>query len=145
MNQREEYIKYLTSIFQGTSTALQSIEELMPKVEDEEFKKELSNEYTNYDLINRECEMLAKAEKFDLKDNNVFEKIRMWGSINLTTITDKSTRHLAEMMLLGTVMGIVQCLKDLKDYKNISSELDDLCKKLSDMEEKNYQVLKNFI
>lgn len=142
---KDDYVKFLTSIYQNTCTALQSIEELMPKTDDEEFKKELSNEYTNYDLISRECEMLATAEDLNLKDNTVFEKLRLWSSINLTTITDKTIRHLAEMMLLGSVMGLIQCIKDMSDYKGVSQDLNDLCQKLYDLEEENYQKLKNFL
>lgn len=145
MSQEENYIKLINSIFQNLSTALQSIEEMLPKVEDEEFKKELSEQYSNYDLLSRECEMLAKSEGINLKDNNWFEKLKLWGSINMGTMMDKSTRNIAQMFLLGTVMGIVQCLKDLKDYSGVSDELTDLCNKLSDLEENNYQSLKNFL
>jgi len=142
---KELYVKYLTSLYQNLCTALQSIEDIMPKVEDANFKKELSDEYTNYDIISRECEMIGKSEDIDLKDNTWFEKIKLWGSINLTTIKDKSTRHIAELMLLGTVMGLIQCIKDMSDYKAVSSELEDLCQKIYDLEEENYQKLKNFL
>ena len=139
------YVKYLTSLDQNMCTALQSIEDLMPKVEDNNLRKELSDEYTNYDIISRECEMIGKSEDIDLKDNTLLEKIRLWSSIKMTTMMDKSTRHIAEMMLLGTVMGLIQCIKDMSDYKGVSSELDDLCQKIGDMEEENYQKLKNFL
>ena len=45
MAQNEQYVKFINSIFQNLSTALQSIEDLLPKVEDEEFKKEHSEEF----------------------------------------------------------------------------------------------------
>lgn len=139
------FVNYLTSLYQNVCTALQSIEDIMPKVQDEELKKELSNEYSNYDVFAKECEMLGKSEDIDLKDNNWFEKIRLWGSINMSTMTDKTTRHIAELMLMGTVMGLIQCLKDIKDYKQVSQDLDDLCERLTNFEEENYQKLKNFI
>ena len=145
MEQNENYIKFINSIFQNLSTALQSIEDMLPKVVDEDFKKELSEEYSKYDLLSRECEMLAKSEGINLKDNNWFEKLKLWGSVNMGTMRDKSTRNIAQMFLLGTVMGIVQCLKDLKDYSSVSDELTDLCTKLSELEENNYQNLKNFL
>lgn len=139
------FANYLTSLYQNVCTALQSIEDIMPRVEDEKMKKELSNEYATYDVLARECEMLGKSEDLNLKENNLFEKIRLWSSIKMSTITDKSTRHIAEMMLLGTVMGLIQCLKDKKDYKAISKDIDDLCTKISEFEEENYQRLKEFI
>ena len=41
------FVNYLTSLYQNACTALQSIEDIMPKVQEEALKKELSNEYTN--------------------------------------------------------------------------------------------------
>lgn len=142
---QESYMRYLSSLYRNITTALHSIEELQPKVEFEDLKKELSNQLTNYDIIARECEMIAKSESFNLKDNNLLEKIRLWGSININTLADNSTRHISEIMILGTITGIIQCLKDLKDYKNVCSDLDDLCQKIIELEEKNYQQLKIFI
>lgn len=139
------FVNYLTSLYQNVCTGRQSIEEIMPKVEDERFKKELSNEYSAYDILASECEMLGKSENINLKDNNWFEKLKLWGSINMSTMGDKSVRHIAELMLVGTVMGLVQCLKDIKDYKGTSQDLDDLCEKITNFEEENYQKLKNFI
>lgn len=142
---KELFVKFLTSLYQNTCTALQSIEDIMPKIEDEGLKRELSNQYSTYDVISKECEMLGKSEDIDLKDNNWFEKLKLWGAINMGTVGDKSTRHMAEMLLQGTVMGLIQCLKDAKDYKAVSQDLDDICEKLCNFQEECYQRLKNFI
>ena len=53
------FVNYLTSLYQNVNVALQSIEDLMPKIEDETLRKELSNEYATYDILARECEMLG--------------------------------------------------------------------------------------
>ena len=37
-------------------------------------------------------------------------------SIGMKTITDKSTRNLAEMLTQGSGMGVVDCIKSQKDY-----------------------------
>ncbi len=142
---KEQYVKYLTSLYQTTCTGLQSIEEMMAKVEEEDFKTLLSDMYSGYDLISKECEMLAKSENIDLKDNNWFEKAKLWSSINMSTLMDKSSRKIAELMILGTVMGLVQCLKDYKDFEGVDKELSAICEKLKDFQEDNYQKLKKFI
>ena len=139
------FVNYLTSIYQNCCTALQSIEDIMPKVGTGPLAKELSNEYTKYDLIAKECEMLGKSEDIDLKDNSWFEKIKLWSAINMSTASNKTDRHIAEMMIQGTVMGLIQCLKDSKDYKAVSKDVDDLCEKLSNLQEENYQNLKLYI
>ena len=72
-----------------------------------------------------EAKEIAEREKYELPDNNMFEKARLWTSIKMTTMFDKSTRHLAEMLLLGTVMGTLQCYKDICDYKDAEKKLSD--------------------
>ena len=38
--------------------------------------------------------------------------------ISMKTLTDKSTRNLAEMLTQGSGMGVVDCVKAQKDYPN---------------------------
>lgn len=135
----------LTSIYQNLQTALQSIDNIMPSIKSDALMKELSNEENDYNVLNQECEMLAKSEDINIKDNNMFEKIRLWSSIKMSTLTDKSTSHVAEMLLLGTFMGTLQCIKDLSDHALANEEILNLCRKLQELEEKNIQNLKNYL
>ena len=135
----------LTSIYQNCMTALQSIDNIMPAVKSDALAKELSDEELEYNVLAQECEMLAKSEDIDIKDNNMFEKIKLWSSIKMSTLTDKSTEHVTEMMLLGSFMGIIQCIKDLNDYSSADEEIINLCNKIKDTQEKNIEKLKNFL
>ena len=135
----------LTSIYQNTQTALQSLDNIMPSIKCETLIKELTNEEAEYNVIAQECEMLAKSEDINIKDNSVFEKVKLWSSIKMSTLTDKTTTHAAEMLLLGTFMGTIQCIKDLSDYADADEEIINLCKKLQELEEKNIQNLKTYL
>lgn len=142
MEKKEKITKYLNAIYQNTKTAVQSIEDIITKVRDDEFISELSREQDEYACLAKECENFAKAEKIEgLKDNNWIEKARLWTSINMATITDKTNRNIAEMMLMGTFMGIITCIKDRSDHKGISSELDEILDKLYELERKNIDSL----
>ena len=63
----------------------------------------------------------------------------------MSTLTDKSNRKIAELMLLGTFMGIITCIKDEFDHKNISSELDEIVNKLKEVERNNITKLIPFL
>jgi len=146
MDQKEQLTKYLNAVYQNTRTAVQSIEDIILKVQNNELINELSKEQDEYSCLAKECENFAKAEKIeDLKDNNWIEKTKLWTSINLGTMMDKSTRNIAEMMLLGTFMGIVTCIKDKDDHKNISPELDEILDKLYNFERNNIDRLIPFL
>ena len=62
MENNEKLNVYLNAIYQNTKTAIQSIEDILPKCEDEELKSELAREEDGYNVISKECEAFAKAE-----------------------------------------------------------------------------------
>ncbi len=142
MDEKERVTEYMNAIYQNIKTAIQSIEDILPKIKDNKLQKELAGEEDKYLALEKECEVFAKAEKIEgIKDNNWFEKARLWSSINMSTMTDKTTRHIAELLLLGTFMGFLTCIKDQADHHGVSSELDEILTKLKDLERKNIDAL----
>lgn len=143
---KEERIEdFVNTIYQNLSTALKSIDEILKLTKDEKLKSELSAEKQKYTEFKNALLNVCLDLKIKPKDNNIFEKARLYTSIKMTTITDKSTRHLAEMMLIGTVMGTLTCYKDLCDYKNLNNKLYDMLNKLLNLEEENFNNLKKFL
>lgn len=139
---KESLEKYINAIYQNTRTAIQSIEDIMPKVSNGKLTEELSREEDEYNCLSKEIEVLAKSEGIEnIKDNNWIEKARLWSAINMGTMMDKSTRNIAEMMLMGTFMGIITLIKDKDDHKDISAELDEIADKLYEFERKNIDRL----
>ena len=146
MNEKELLTSYINAVYQNTRTAIQSLEDILPKVEDDGFKKELASQQDGYYTICKEIEMLAKSEGIEgIKDNNWFEKARLWSSIKMSTMTDKSNRHIAELMLLGTFMGYLTCVKDCYDHKGISKDIDEMLEKLKNLEKTNLERLMPYL
>lgn len=96
----------LAEIYRNAQLALQSISDILPSVEDEEVKKELSYQHEEYERFSAKAAMLAKDMQLELKEPNPMKKAMMWGSIKMNTLTDNSRSHIADMMVQGTVMGI---------------------------------------
>lgn len=141
----EKDFKLLTSMYQNCQTALQSIKDIESSVENEDLRAELREETQHYQDFALRCQQLVGTGDTSLPDNNPFEKAKLWTSIKMTTLTDKSTRHLAEMLLLGTVMGTLQCYKDLSDFRDCDKNLLELCGNLQKMEESHFNYLKMFL
>lgn len=138
--------QYLNAIYQNTKTAMQSISDIICKAKDNDLVSELSREAEIYSNLSKECEKFAKENGIkNIKDNNWFEKARLWTSINIATLTDKSTRNIAEMMLIGTFMGIITCMKDKSDHKHVSEKLDEIIDKLYLFERENIDKLLPFL
>ncbi len=135
----------LTSIYQNCRTAIQSIADIESNVESKVLRAELREEKERYEKFAKNCEQIAKEDGKELADNNLFEKAKLWTSVKMSTLTDKSTRHIAEMLLLGTVMGTLQCYKDLCDHKDCDKNLLEMCGELQKIEESHFNYLKIFL
>ncbi len=135
----------LISMYQNSSTGMQSINDLVKKTDDKIFKDLLNAQYKRYDAFQAKVEKLALKEKVELKDNNWFEKAKLWSSVQMSTLTDNSTRHLAELMLIGTVMGTLTCYKNKIDYKDAEPSALALLEELANMEEANFDELKKYL
>ena len=138
-------LKLLTAIYQNAKIAIQSINDLMDSVKNAGLKKEISEQELAYQVIAKECIMISSSENQNLKDNNWFEKAKLWTSIKFSTFSDQSTSHLAEMMMLGTMMGMIDIIRELSLNKDADIEILELGKKLLETEENHITKLKKYI
>lgn len=137
--------KAINDIYKNAHIALQSISDLMPNVEDDELRKELSEQYDGYEKTIGNISSFMKEKEIEPKDVNFFKKAMLWSSIKMKTFFDNSKNQVAEMMINGTVMGI----NELTAMKNECSNLDEgvcnlLCE-LLEKEEDYEQRLKKFL
>ena len=66
--------------------------------------------------------------------------------INMQTITDKSASHIAEMVMIGSNMGVIDAVKNINRYKDkASSDVVALMQRLKEFEENNIERLKKFL
>lgn len=137
--------KLLNAIGKNVAMAVQSLEIILPDVQDEKFKEYLSKLNYDYNIIMTEAQMLAKANDMELKMTNPIEKAELWTSIKLKTIMNKTTRQFATMIFLGTNMGIPDLVIAICDFSDASSEIVTLAKRLKEIEEKSDEDLKLFL
>lgn len=142
---QEKLEDFVNAIFQNVSTAIMSIDEIVTLNKDESFLNELNREREGYSELKKEILDFCAKNDIVADDNSFMEKARLFTSIKMTTLFDKSLRHLAEMMLLGTVMGTLTSYKDLTDYKNVNNELYSILTKVISFEEDNFNELKKFL
>ncbi|MBQ7923863.1 MAG: hypothetical protein IJ329_01000 [Clostridia bacterium] len=121
----------LSEIYRNAQLALQSIANILPQVEDEDVRAELSLQHEEYEKFSAKAAMLAKDKGLELKEPNPFKKAMMWGSIKMNSMMDNSRAHIADMMLQGTVMGITALRKSQSE--TCIEGADDILQLLDEM------------
>ena len=67
-----------------------------------------------------------------------------WYGIEMKTLMDKSTSKIAELLLQGTNMGIIEGRK-LLNHKDTNEEINSLVQEYVDMQEQAVEKLKKFL
>ena len=138
-------VKLLNFIYQNSQMGVETIDQLEKIVEDKNFKRYLKEKYEGYCKIHKDAKEKLNSHGYDEKGISSFEKLRTYLMINMQTLTDKSTTHIAEMMMIGSTMGIVSAIRNLNDYSNADNDIIKLMETLKAFEEKSYHDLQVFI
>lgn len=135
----------LSFVYQNAQMGVETIDQLKDIVKDADFNRHLQAQYEEYRAILDEAGQLFKKQGTDEKGLNAFEKARTYLMISMQTLTDKSTSHIAEMMTVGSTMGVIQALRNIRKYAHAEAEILNLMNRLLRFEEQNITQLKAFI
>lgn len=145
MNENKEEVNVLDELCKGACMGRDAIHFIIDKVEDETLIKELNNQYKKYK------EILLKIGKIypEYSENNphttsAVNKVMTWYGIEMKTFMDKSTSKIAELLLQGTNMGIIEGRR-LLNNKDSNKEINSLLEEYVDMQEQAVEKLKTFL
>ena len=124
---------------------MDAIHFVLDKVEDETFKQTLEIEYAKQeDVSKRANEIYAKYSDKEPHETGTMNKIMTWYGIEMKTLTDQSNSKIAELLLQGTNMGIIEGRK-LLNNKETNQEIHDLLEEFVTMQEDSVEQLKKFL
>ena len=135
----------LSFVYLNAQMGVETIDQLNDIAEDTDFKQHLQAQYEEYRMIQDEAKQLFEKRGVDEKGLNAFEKARTYLMISIQTLTDKSTSHIAEMLTVGSTMGVIQALRSIRKYQHAEAEILNLMNRLLRLEEQNISQLKRFI
>ena len=140
-------VEILDELSKSCQLAMSNISFLSTKAIQKNIKKELVSIYSGYtdilSQINKNFELLGEIP------SNVSPSLKMFGlcSINLNTKIDKSSSHIAEIMIQGLNMGIIKCQKLLNSSNStiIKEQTLNLVQQFLNFQEQSIQKLKAFL
>ncbi len=142
MNGNTELLNF---VYKNSEMGITTIEQLNEIVKDEAFRKHLDAELKEYRAIYSAAEELLKEHGCREEGLSALEKTRTYLMLGIQTLTDRTVSHIAEIMITGSNMGILDATKKLKEYRNAESKIRELMERLLRFEENNVQRLKEFL
>ena len=140
---RPEYI--LNEVNKGIKMGMDSISSIAEKVTDDQLKDDLQSEYNQYNAILNDVNAeLGKYEEFP-KELNPAQKMMGWFDIQMSTLTDDSDSKIAEMLIKGTNMGIIEGVKLLNNNPETTPEIKNILTNFIQFQENNVERLKKYL
>lgn len=143
MSNNSKYV--LNEISKGLQMGIDSISNVSKKVEDSNLKEDLlfqSNEYNNL-LARVKTEMENYAD--ETEQLNPMQKAMGWMGVEMNTLTDKSNSKIAELMIQGTNMGIIEGVKLLNQNPDADKDVKETLNKFVKFQENTVEQLKKYL
>ena len=128
MEHINQSVDMLKDIYQTASMGLKGSELLVNKTEDVQFFEKLNEYAASYNDIKNEAATLLSDQGEIPQDGSTMDKAGLWMGVQLNTLKDKTSSHMAEMLIQGSTMGIIESEKQ----KNRYPDADKKCCKLED-------------
>ncbi len=141
----QENINALDEIHKGACMGMDALHFVSDKVEDSKLKEVIKKQYQDYqDIKERIDEIYPKYNDGNPHETSAMNKVMTWYGIEMKTMMDKSDSKIAELLLKGVNMGIIEGKKILNN-KNIDKEVKDIIDKYISMQEVSVEVLKEYL
>ena len=104
-NQKNDNLNLLEAVVQNTEMGKNTLEQIVPMTDDVQFKAELLRQRNVYHQLNQEAHTAIEACGGTAQGQSAMAKLNTKMGISMKTLTDKSTRNLAEMLTQGSGSG----------------------------------------
>lgn len=135
----------LNELNKAAQTGMTSISYVLKEVSEENMRENLVCQYSEYgkivDRINTQFENYGEVPD----DEPLSQKMMGWTGVKLNTLTDKSNSHIAEMMIQGGSMGVIECQKLLNHNPKADKEVKTLLNDFMTMQLNDIEKMKTFL
>ena len=141
----EKNINILDELNKGCCMGSDAVKFILEKVEGKDFKNTCENLLEEYeDLQEKINKVYDKYSDDEPHETNAMNKAMTWYGIQIRTITDSSASKLAEMLLQGLNMGVIEGRR-LLNNKEADNKVHELIEEYVDMQKKYVEKIKEFL
>ena len=143
--QCSENINALDEICKGACMGMDAIHFILEKLEDNDLKDYLHKDYEKYSKIKQDVlDIYPEYNDGKPHESGAIAKAMTWYNVEMKTLTDDSTSKIAELLLQGINMGIIEGRRIL-NKKLIDDKVSKIVSEYVSMQEKSMEVVKKYL
>ena len=132
----QDTVKLLRECNAGIKMGVQSIDDLLPKAEDDRLKDTLSQSKQEHEKLGNQTHELLNEFHDEGKEPHPVAKGMSWMKTNMKLSMDSSDASIADLMTEGCNMGVKSLYKYRNQYEDADKKALDICDRLIKIEEK---------
>ena len=141
----DDTIKMLRECNEGIKMAVNSIDEVLPKVNSESLKKRLEASKQEHEELGNETRRILGQYGESGKDPSLMARGMSWIKTNATLLADPTDNAAADIIVDGCDMGIKSLYKYKNQYKAADEQARDITDRLIQSEEHLSDDLRSFL
>ena len=145
MEKNKNEVNVLDELNKGACMGMDAIKFILDKVEDKNLYSILECQYNEYEKISKKIHDSYPDCNKEPHETSTMNKVMTWYGIEMRTITDHSTSKIAELLLQGTNMGIIEGRRLINHKPDVEAEVEDLLEEFVTMQENQVENLKKFL
>jgi hypothetical protein len=125
-------VRLLDEIYKNAKMGVETNMQTLPDVRSMELKSELTSQIERFEAYAKRAGEMLGSYGVTPKEENVFARMMVRGSIAVNTIADDTTPHIAEMVSRGLDVGVSQLAKTAYECRErgCSTEVASLAEEL---------------
>lgn len=138
-------MKIYREILRNTEMGIESIENILGYVEDDQLKNALLGQKEVLEDFNQKSQTeLGKAEKKEAEGTKL-QKTMLKAGVHMNAMFNRDTAHIASMLIDGYNMGLTSVQKCVNELTNDGVEVPQLAKDVIAAYDKNIKKLREYL
>lgn len=145
--QRNKDAELLQDIYSNVKMGSDSIINLLPKIKDDDMKMFMTSQLDQYEKYAQDVKNQLTSQGIEPKEVNPVSKLSAKIGMEMKSLQDSTTSHMAEMMVQGSTMDVTDLLQKVSVYENYPECKNSvsLAKEIVAFEERNIEKMKEFL
>lgn len=146
-NKMEKTPELLCYIYKNVKMGSDALLTLLPKSEDDKMITAMTTQLNGYEKFAAEAEKQLAPLGIKPKEEPMMKKMSARMGINMNTLVDATSSHMAEMLIKGSTMGITDMTKKVREFEGdgCPEQALKLGRELITFEQNNIEKMKEFL
>lgn len=135
----------LDEVYKSVTMGSDSVSTLIGKTTDASMRAALTAQLEGYQNFASTARTKMNEKNIKIKEASVFTKIPAEVTMNVTTMMDNSNTKIAEMMINGSTMGIIELTRKIRRTTDASPDCVKIATDVVAFEENNIDKMKTYL